>query len=193
MRKFQEIFNLTQDGIVGKATWYELVRIYVAVTNLAELRSEGQQFYAVSGQFPGTLQVGSTGESVRQLQYMLAVLAEYIRSIPTVQVDGVFGPATRTAVLAAQGWLGLPETGSVDAATWNGISEQFGGIRNAANSREQDPYGAGTGAVAAFAPAAPVRRQNGQKSGGVAQRYSKTTTLTQFPGNELSLGMRDPL
>ena len=193
VRKFQEIFNLTQDGIVGKATWYELVRIYVAVTNLAELRSEGQQFYAVSGQFPGTLQVGSTGESVRQLQYMLAVLAEYIRSIPTVQVDGVFGPATRTAVLAAQGWLGLPETGSVDAATWNGISEQFGGIRNAANSREQDPYGAGTGAVAAFAPAAPVRRQNGQKSGGVAQRYSKTTTLTQFPGNELSLGMRDPL
>lgn len=37
VRTFQQIFNLTQDGIVGKATWYEISRIYVAVTKLAEL------------------------------------------------------------------------------------------------------------------------------------------------------------
>lgn len=38
VRTFQQIFHLTQDGIVGKSTWYEISRIYVAVTRLAELR-----------------------------------------------------------------------------------------------------------------------------------------------------------
>ena len=37
VRTFQQIFNLTQDGIVGKSTWYQISRIYVAVTKLAEL------------------------------------------------------------------------------------------------------------------------------------------------------------
>ena len=68
VRKFQEIFGLEPDGIVGKATWYELVRLYVAVTRLAELRSQGQQFYANSWLVSDPLQVGSTGEKVRHLQ-----------------------------------------------------------------------------------------------------------------------------
>lgn len=37
VRTFQQIFNLTADGIVGKSTWYQISRIYVAVTKLAEL------------------------------------------------------------------------------------------------------------------------------------------------------------
>lgn len=37
VRTFQQIFNLAQDGIVGKSTWYQISRIYVAVTKLAEL------------------------------------------------------------------------------------------------------------------------------------------------------------
>lgn len=38
VQTFQQIFHLTQDGIVGRATWYEISRIYVAVTKLSELR-----------------------------------------------------------------------------------------------------------------------------------------------------------
>lgn len=38
VKTFQQIFHLPQDGIVGRATWYEISRIYVAVTKLAELR-----------------------------------------------------------------------------------------------------------------------------------------------------------
>lgn len=38
VKTFQQIFNLTPDGVVGKSTWYEMSRIYVAVTKIAELR-----------------------------------------------------------------------------------------------------------------------------------------------------------
>lgn len=48
VRKFQEIVNLAVDGVVGRETWYALVRYYVAVTSLAELRSQGQRFYTIS-------------------------------------------------------------------------------------------------------------------------------------------------
>ena len=40
VRTFQKIFNLTQDGVVGKSTWYKISYIYVAVKKLAELGSE---------------------------------------------------------------------------------------------------------------------------------------------------------
>lgn len=37
VRIFQGIFGLTQDGIVGKRTWYKIQEIYVGVTRIAEL------------------------------------------------------------------------------------------------------------------------------------------------------------
>ena len=39
--KFQNIFGLSPDGIVGKATWLKISSLYTAVTRLAELDSEG--------------------------------------------------------------------------------------------------------------------------------------------------------
>ena len=72
---FQQIFGLTADGIVGPGTWYEIVRLYTGVTGLSELRSQGQQFYAINWSPPGGLEVGDTGEKVRLLQYMLSVLS----------------------------------------------------------------------------------------------------------------------
>ena len=37
VRTFQGIFGLTQDGIVGRRTWYKIQEIYVGVTRIAEL------------------------------------------------------------------------------------------------------------------------------------------------------------
>ena len=37
VKKFQEIFNLTQDGVVGFSTWYKISEIYVAIERLAAL------------------------------------------------------------------------------------------------------------------------------------------------------------
>ena len=132
VRKFQEIFDLDVDGVVGKATWYALVRLYTAVLSLSELRSQGQQFYSIDWAYPAGLQQGARGDKVRHLQYMLSVLSEFIQQIPEVSVDGVFGPATRNAVIAAQGWFGLPQTGVVDETTWDEIYDQFAGIENTA-------------------------------------------------------------
>ncbi len=121
VRRFQEIFNLTVDGIIGEATWYQLVRLYVGVTNLAELESQGQTFYAINWQAPNNLQSGSRGQKVSQLQYMLNVMAEYVPSIPSVAVDGIFGPRTQEAVIAFQRFAGLPEDGLVGPQTWNAL------------------------------------------------------------------------
>ena len=132
VRKFQEIFGLTVDGVVGKSTWYALVRLYTAVLSLSELRSQGQQFYSINWAYPNGLQQGARGDKVRHLQYMLSVLSEFIPQIPEVEVDGIFGPATRNAVIAAQGWFGLPQTGVVDEDTWDEIYDQFAGIENKA-------------------------------------------------------------
>ena len=68
--RFQEIFSLTPDGIVGRATWYKLVFLYVGVLELAELVSEGQTFYGntIPLEFPRALAPGDTGEKVRTLR-----------------------------------------------------------------------------------------------------------------------------
>ena len=121
VRHFQEIFDLTSDGIIGEATWYQLVRLYVGVTNLAELESQGQTFYAINWQAPNNLQSGSRGQKVSQLQYMLNIMAEYVSSIPPVAVDGIFGPRTQEAVRAFQRFAGLPEDGIVGPQTWNAL------------------------------------------------------------------------
>ncbi|MBQ8238234.1 MAG: peptidoglycan-binding protein [Oscillospiraceae bacterium] len=171
VRKFQEIFGLSPDGIVGPGTWYELIRVYVAVTRLAELRSQGQQFYANSWNLNPGIYPGQSGDRVRHLQYMLSVLSEFIPEIPPLAVDGIYGPKTEDAVRAAQRWFELPVTGTVDEETWDEIYDQFSGIENAAlRSSETFPPG-----------------QSGRN------RYAATTTLTQFPGRDLRSGSQDPV
>lgn len=129
VRSFQDIFDLSVDGIVGKATWYQMVRLYVGVNRLSELESEGQTFFGNSFQSPGTLQTGSNGQSVRQLQYMLDILSEYIDNIPSVAIDGIFGSATRAAVVAFQRFESLTPDGIVGSATWSALYDRVAGLR----------------------------------------------------------------
>lgn len=169
---FQRVFGLTPDGIVGPATWYKIIRIYTAVNSLSELRSQGQQFYAINWSPPNGMQIGDSGEKVRFLQYMLSVLSNYISSIPPLRVDGVYGQETRNAVLAAQRRFQLAETGTVGAQTWDAIYEQYAGIENTSlRNTELFPSANGNGRV----------------------NYAQTSTLTQFPGRDLSIGTQDPV
>ncbi len=177
IRKFQEVFNLDADGVVGKSTWYALVRYYIAVTRMAELRSQGQKYYSNSWATTDPIDQGDRGIKVEHLQYMLTVLAEYIPSIPSITIDGIFGPATRNAVIAAQAHFGLPQTGIVNFQTWNEIYDQFAGIETVSwRDPERFPY---TSAVI--------------NNGNPRSRYSRSTTMTQFPGNALRSGNQDPV
>lgn len=177
VRKFQEVFNLTVDGVVGRATWYALVRIYTAVTSLSELRSQGQRFYSNSWATTNPIEQGDRGIKVEHLQYMLSVLSAYIPQIPPLQIDGIFGPSTRNAVLAAQQRFGLPQTGIVDYDTWDEIYDQFSGIENTTWRDPQDfPY------TSAILDGTPPRN-----------RHARTTTMTQFLGSPLSAGGQDPV
>jgi peptidoglycan hydrolase-like protein with peptidoglycan-binding domain len=128
VKKFQEIFNLTADGVVGAATWNQIIAIYVAVTRLAELRSEGQRYLLGSFSLPTVLSLGSSGEQVSALQYMLSTLSSFISEIPEVTIDGQYGLATRDAVLAYQRFAGLTPSGLVGTATWDSIYNRFSGI-----------------------------------------------------------------
>jgi peptidoglycan hydrolase-like protein with peptidoglycan-binding domain len=175
VRKFQEIFGLEPDGIVGKATWYALVRLYTAVTQLSELRSQGQQFYSISWEYPNSPRPGSTGDKVRHLQYMLSVLSEYIPQIPPLRVDGIYGNETKESVLAAQRYFDLPETAVVDAATWEEIYDQFSGIENISL---RDPE---------------VFPNQSMTNAPRRQQYSRSSTMTQFPGRDLTSGTQDPV
>lgn len=125
VRTFQRIFNLTPDGIAGKATWYKVLRMYVGVTRLAELASLGHRLYAPSFQFPGTLRQGDSGGSVQILQYMLALLAEYSEALLPVAADGSFGPATAEAVRIFQGQYGLTPDGIVGPVIWEAIHSRY--------------------------------------------------------------------
>ena len=177
VRRFQEIFGLTPDGVVGPATWYALVRLYTAVTSLSELRSQGQRFYANSWAVTDPIESGDRGIKVEHLQYMLSVLSAYIPEIPPVAIDGIFGPATRNAVIAAQRRFGLPQTGIVDFNTWDEIYGQFSGIET---TTWRDPQN--------FPYTSAVLGQTAPRN-----RYARTGTMTQFPGNDLRVGNQDPV
>ena len=176
VRKFQEVFDLDVDGIIGSATWYALVRLYIAVTRLGELRAEGQRFYANSWAHR-PIEEGDRGIRVEHLQYMLSILSQYIPEIPPVTVDGIFGPATRNAVLASQRRFDLPQTGQVDFQTWDEIYDQYAGIENTTLRDITDfPY---TAAVAGVT--------------SPRNRHINSTILRQFPGRDLRVGNQDPV
>ena len=133
VKAFQRIFNLTPDGLVGQGTWYKLVSLHGAVRKLSELMSEGQPFTQIQGPSAGvTLQEGSTGVAVSALQYFISIIGQFSSTIPALPIDGIFGPNTRDAVLAAQARLGLPVTGVVDHQTWQRLYDEYLGIARTA-------------------------------------------------------------
>ncbi len=128
VRRFQEIFGLTPDGVIGKSTWYRIQNVYIGVKRLNDLNSEGITLQDVTNQYPGALQVGDTGNAVLNLQYFIAYVSQFYDTIPPVAIDGVFGETTRAAVEAVQRTFGLPTDGVVGEVTWNALYRAYRGI-----------------------------------------------------------------
>lgn len=130
VKEFQRIFDLTPDGIVGRATWYKIARIYNAVKRLSEINSEGIPLEDVTNTFQTELSEGDAGNDVKNLQYFLSFISEFEPEVPSIQIDGIFGPNTRRAVEAFQQLYGIPVTGTVDLVTWRSLYSAYRGMLN---------------------------------------------------------------
>lgn len=128
--RFQSIFSLAADGIVGKATWNKLSYLYTSVTRLAELNSEGTSLGIGTVPPSSILSLGSSGQDVITLQYLLNVAAEFNSAIPAPVQDGNFGIETGQAVAAFQSTAGLSPDGIVGPLTWQALYETYLGAED---------------------------------------------------------------
>ena len=128
VKQFQNIFNLAQDGVVGKETWYKIKQIYNGIKGLSELYSEGITLNEFDSEFQPILRKGSSGRDVKVLQYYLSFIGEFNLKLPYVTVDGYFGQETYDAVLTFQKFYGLDVDGIVGESTWAMIANAYDGV-----------------------------------------------------------------
>ena len=83
----------------------------------------------IPSSWPGyVLEIGSSGEKVRQIQEQLNVIAGAYPAIPKITADGIYGSKTAESVRKFQEVFQLPQTGKVDYSTWYKISEIYVGV-----------------------------------------------------------------
>ena len=177
--KFQSIFNLVSDGLVGKATWNKLSYLYTSVTRLAELDSEGTSL-GIGTVPPSTvLRLGSSGQDVITLQYLLNVASEFNSTIPAPAQDGNFGRETQQSVIAFQRAAGLEQDGMVGPLTWRALYNTYLGADNVI------PPGADAGVTEYVV-------RSGDTLWLIARRYNTTVdaikSLNGLTSDNLSIG-----
>lgn len=176
VKAFQRIFSLTPDGAVGKATWYKIQMIYASVKKLSDLNSEGIRLEDVIEYFPEVLEEGTANLGVRELQYFLAVIAEFDESVPPIEIDGIFGPKTRAAVEAYQRQHGLAADGIVGPLTWDSLYRTYVGIV------DSQPAEFGPGITLLY-PGSPLQIGDSGRFVSALQEYLNYigNTYTQIP------------
>lgn len=105
-KSFQTAAGLPVNGVVDQATWDALLGSS-SVGDVSDLSGDDE-----------ILEYWARGAAVAELQTLLAG-AGYNPG----HIDGVFGPNTRAAISSFQRATGLPETGILTRATWEGLSD----------------------------------------------------------------------
>ncbi|MEG3030198.1 MAG: peptidoglycan-binding protein [Oscillospiraceae bacterium] len=121
-RLFQKQFSLTADEIIGENTWNKIVLVNKSV--------KAGNPDSVTTRYPGyTIKKGSTGDSTRCIQgYMNVIKQRTGASWATLNVDGQFGSATQSVVIAFQTKYGLKPDGIVGSATWSKMISEYNSV-----------------------------------------------------------------
>ena len=91
--------------------------------------NSAEEISGIPASWPGeTLDIGSRGQKVEQLQEQLNAISNNYPLIPKIRVDGIYGEETQRAVEIFQDIFGLPETGDVDYRTWYKVQEIYVGV-----------------------------------------------------------------
>jgi GH24 family phage-related lysozyme (muramidase) len=164
VKAFQKAEGLTVDGIVGPQTLAKLTASSSGSNQKEEPvpqnTTPASSGTASSGNLSRTLKLTNPfmkGEDVKQVQQKLSQ-----RGI-SVDVDGVYGPDTKTAVQTFQRQNGLEVDGIVGPQTWAALSR--GG-----------------------APSSAPGQSSGGKQNAPSQNAPKQNTSQQNPQNQVDLG-----
>ena len=116
---FQHHAGLPETGVADEATWRAIKLEYDEAVANRECEK------GVPFPMPFPLSIGARGTPVYLLQAVIGDLSDVYRSVPAPNVTGHYGTPTAYAVGLLQRRYGLPETGSVDAATWRAIHSDY--------------------------------------------------------------------
>lgn len=85
-----------------------------------------EEISGIPASWPGyDLDIGASGDKIRQLQEQLNTIAGDYPALPKITVDGIYGQNTKNAVKKFQSVFGLPATGITDYLTWYKIQEIY--------------------------------------------------------------------
>ena len=119
VKVFQEVFGLPVTGIVDSETWYKIRYIYVAVTDLDELASEGLLTEDLRQLYSNIVLEGGNLPIVAYIKLFLNILSNKYDTLQPIEINTFYGPETSRAVREYQNIMGLNPTGIVDQETLN--------------------------------------------------------------------------
>lgn len=127
VRSFQRTYGLNETGEIDEETYRVLYEVYTGIL----LSLPADLFQNEAAPYPGApLVLGSQSDAVRNLQTYLNRIAASYPSLGTLEVTGIYDPATEAAVSEFQRLNGLPVTGTVPAVTWNTIADTYDDLRS---------------------------------------------------------------
>lgn len=116
VRALQENNGLAVTGVVNKDTWDVIYDQFRSISFILPALLTTVPIRAYDGV---VLSRGSTGERVELVQQYLNAIAEVYSDVPTLTVEGIYGPQTQAAVRQFQTLFGLTADGVVGEQTWN--------------------------------------------------------------------------
>ncbi len=124
---FQKVSGLIINGIVDANTWNKLHMLYKKNYNSID-SNKCDRIPDYLDQSNNVLSKGSSGEYVVELQKYLNALSSKYPTITKVEIDGIFGPKTQSAVLEFQKLMGLTIDGIVGMTTWDKLYNEYTNI-----------------------------------------------------------------